>query len=60
VHKDQVKGAAKEAKGSMKEGLGKAMGDRRMEAEGLADRAAGKMQKGAGKLKDDARRALKN
>ena len=60
MHKDQIKGAAKEAKGSMKEGMGKAMGDRRMEAEGMTDRAAGKMQKGVGKIKDAARDALKH
>jgi uncharacterized protein YjbJ (UPF0337 family) len=60
VHKDEIKGAAKDAKGSMKEGMGKAMGDRRMEAEGMSERAAGKMQKGVGKMKDAARKALKH
>ena len=60
MHKDQIKGAAKETKGSMKEGMGKAMGDRRMEAEGMGDRAAGKVQKGVGKMKDAARNALKH
>ena len=60
MHKDQIKGAAKEAKGSMKEGVGKAVGDRRMEAEGMTDRATGKMQKGVGKVKDAARNALKH
>jgi uncharacterized protein YjbJ (UPF0337 family) len=59
VHKDEIKGAAKDAKGSLKEGLGKAMGDRRMEAEGMSERAAGKVQKGVGRMKDAARKALK-
>ncbi|HEY0437803.1 MAG TPA: CsbD family protein [Phenylobacterium sp.] len=60
MHKDQIKGAAKDAKGSMKEGLGRATGDERMEAEGAGERVAGKVQKGVGNLKDAARNALKN
>jgi uncharacterized protein YjbJ (UPF0337 family) len=59
MHKDQIKGAAKDAKGSMKEGLGRATGDERMEAEGAGERVAGKVQKGVGNLKDAARNALK-
>ncbi len=60
MHKDEMKGAAKDAKGSIKEGLGKAMGDRRMEAEGASERVAGKVQKGVGHMKDAARDALKH
>lgn len=60
MHKDEMKGAAKDAKGSLKEGLGKATGNDRMAAEGAAERVAGKVQKGVGSLKDAARDALKN
>ena len=60
MHKDQVKGAAKDALGSAKEGVGKATGNDRLVAEGLADRGAGKAQKIAGALKDAGRKALKN
>lgn len=60
MHRDTVKGATKDAKGSLKEGVGKAMGDDRMAAEGAAERIAGKMQKGMGNLKDAARKALKH
>ena len=60
MHKDQIKGAAKDAKGSMKEGVGKAMGDRKMEAEGASERLEGKVQKGVGAVKDAARDALKH
>ena len=60
MHKDEAKGAAKDIKGSAKEGIGKATGDRRMEAEGAAERAAGKVQKGVGAVKDAARDALKH
>ncbi len=60
MHKDEIKGAAKDAKGAIKEGVGKATGNERMQAEGAADRAAGKMQKGVGSMKDAARKALKH
>lgn len=60
MHKDEIKGAAKDAKGSMKEAAGKAMGDERMQAEGAAEKTMGKMQKGVGSLKDAARNALKH
>jgi uncharacterized protein YjbJ (UPF0337 family) len=60
MHKDQVKGAAKDAAGSIKEGVGKATGNDRMAAEGAAKRVEGKVQKGVGSVKDAARDALKN
>jgi uncharacterized protein YjbJ (UPF0337 family) len=59
MHKDEAKGAAKDIKGSIKEGVGKATGNDRLAAEGAADRVAGKVQKGVGSLKDAARDALK-
>jgi uncharacterized protein YjbJ (UPF0337 family) len=60
MHKDEMKGAAKDAKGSVKEGVGKATGNDRMAAEGASERVAGKVQKGVGSLKDAARDALKH
>lgn len=59
MHKDTMAGAAKDAKGSIKEAAGKAMGDKRMETEGVADRVGGKMQKAVGNVKEAARDALK-
>ena len=59
MHKDQAKGAAKDIKGSIKEGVGKATGNDRLAAEGAGERVAGKVQKGVGSLKDAARQALK-
>ncbi len=59
MHKDEMKGAARDAKGAIKEAAGKATGNERLEAEGVADRAAGKLQKGVGNLKEAARTALK-
>lgn len=60
MHKDQVEGAAKDLKGSVKEGVGKATGNERLEAEGAGEKVAGKVQKGVGNLKEAARDALKN
>jgi uncharacterized protein YjbJ (UPF0337 family) len=60
MHKDQIKGAAKDAKGSVKEGIGKATGNDRMAAEGASERVAGKVQKAVGGVKDAAREALKH
>ncbi|MDB5445423.1 MAG: hypothetical protein JWQ97_740 [Phenylobacterium sp.] len=60
MHKDEMKGAAKDAKGSMKEAAGKATGDDKMRAEGAAEKTAGKIQKGVGNMKDAARNALKH
>lgn len=59
MHKDQIKGAAKDAAGSIKEAAGKATGNDRLAAEGAAERVEGKVEKGVGALKDAARTALK-
>jgi uncharacterized protein YjbJ (UPF0337 family) len=59
MHKDEIKGAGKDVKGSLKEAAGRATGDERLEAEGTADRVEGKVQKGVGALKDAARDVLK-
>jgi uncharacterized protein YjbJ (UPF0337 family) len=60
MHKDEIKGAAKDMKGSMKEAAGKATGDRELEAKGAGEKTMGKMQKGVGSMKDAARNALKH
>ena len=60
MHKDQIKGTAKDVKGSMKESAGRAMGDRKMEAKGASEKTVGKVQKGVGDMKDAARKALKH
>jgi uncharacterized protein YjbJ (UPF0337 family) len=60
MHRDEMKGAGKDAKGAMKESLGRATGDERLEAEGTGDRVEGKVQKAAGNLKEAARDVLKH
>jgi uncharacterized protein YjbJ (UPF0337 family) len=60
MHKDEAKGAAKDIKGTMKEKVGRATRDPRLEDEGAAERVEGKVQKGVGALKDAARDVLKH
>ncbi len=57
MDKDRIEGAAKQAKGSVKEGLGKVTGDAKTEAEGKAEKTVGKVQNAAGGLKDKVREA---
>ncbi len=60
MHKDQIDGAGKQAKGAVKDAAGKLTGDVKLQAEGKLDKAAGQVQSDVGKAKDDARKALKN
>ena len=59
MHKDTVKGSAKEAGGVLKKKAGQATGDVNMEADGAAREAEGKVQKGVGKVKEGVRDVLK-
>ena len=55
MNKDRIKGSAQQAKGAVKEVVGKVTGDAKLEAEGKADKAAGKVQNVFGGLKDTLR-----
>ena len=55
MDKDRVKGTAHEAKGAVKEKVGKVTGDAKIEAEGKSEKAAGKVQNAVGGLKDALR-----
>jgi uncharacterized protein YjbJ (UPF0337 family) len=55
MDKDRLKGAAEQAKGSIKEVAGKVVGDTKLEAEGKADKAAGKVWSTIGGIKDTLR-----
>ena len=59
MDKDRVKGAGKQARGSVKKAIGKVTGDTRTQAEGAAEKIAGKVQSGFGKAKDAVRNAFK-
>lgn len=58
VNKDQVKGVARQVKGSVKEAVGKATGNRQTQAEGAGEKIAGKVQKGYGDVKAKIKKAL--
>jgi uncharacterized protein YjbJ (UPF0337 family) len=58
MDKDRVAGAANQAKGAVKEGVGNLTGDAKMQAEGKADKATGKVQSAIGGAKDTVRDAL--
>ena len=49
---DKVKGIGNKVAGSVKEGVGKAVGNQEMEAEGTLQKARGELQETKGKVKD--------
>ena len=57
VDKDRIDGSLKQAGGAIKENVGAAIGDKKMEAEGAADRVEGKAQNAVGGIKDTVREA---
>lgn len=59
-NKDEVEGKFDQAKGTVKENVGDAIGDREMEAEGAADRAGGNVQEGYGEAKRKVGDAIKD
>jgi uncharacterized protein YjbJ (UPF0337 family) len=59
MDKDRIKGSVEQAKGVVKEAVGKATGDAKLEVEGRNEKAAGKVQNAVGGVKDAMRDALK-
>jgi uncharacterized protein YjbJ (UPF0337 family) len=59
MDKNRIIGAAKQVKGAVKQAIGKATGDSKLQADGSADKAEGAVQNAIGGLKDAAREALK-
>ena len=55
MDKDRIVGSAKEIKGSIKETVGKAVGDAKLQSDGKADKVEGKVQNAIGGLKDTLR-----
>ena len=58
MDKDRIKGSAEQAGGAIKEGAGKALGDKKMETEGKAEKAEGKVRNAVGGAKDAVREAV--
>lgn len=55
MDKDRIEGAAKATGGKIKEGVGKLIGDTKLETEGKADQVSGKVQNTVGGIKDTVR-----
>jgi uncharacterized protein YjbJ (UPF0337 family) len=51
---DKTEGMFDQAKGKVKEGLGKATGNEQAQGEGKMDQAVGKVKEGMGNVKDKA------
>ena len=52
MDKDRIVGSGKQIKGAVKQAVGKAVGDAKLESEGKADRIEGKVQNTIGSIKD--------
>jgi len=59
MDKDRIAGSAKEIKGSVKEIIGKATGDAKLQTDCKTDKLEGKFQNAVGGAKDTVRDALK-
>ena len=55
MDKDRVVGSVKVVKGKIKEAVGRAVGDAKLETQGKADKIEGKVQNAVGGLKDTLR-----
>ncbi|MCX5496716.1 CsbD family protein [Kaistia dalseonensis] len=54
---DKIKGVTNEAVGNVKQGVGKAVGSEKLQAEGLMQEAKGEAQQAVGKTKDAVKKA---
>lgn len=59
MNKDQLKGRAKEAEGTIKEAAGKVTGKESLEQKGKLQKAAGKVQAGFGDIKNEFKKDKK-
>jgi uncharacterized protein YjbJ (UPF0337 family) len=59
MDKDRVAGSAKQIKGTVKQAIGRAVGDTKLDSEGKADKVEGKVQNAIGGLKDTIKATLK-
>jgi uncharacterized protein YjbJ (UPF0337 family) len=60
MDKDRIKGTAQKIKGGIKEVVGKAIGNSKLEADGKIDKATGSVRKAVGEAKDLVRDVAKD
>lgn len=59
-NKDEIEGKFDQAKGAVKENVGRAIDDKELETEGAADRAGGNLQEGYGTAKRKVGEAIED
>ena len=59
MSKETIEGAAQKGVGSVKEAVGKAVGNKKLQAEGMADKVAGTAKESVGKARDAIHKASK-
>jgi uncharacterized protein YjbJ (UPF0337 family) len=59
MSKEGIEGATQKGVGAIKESVGKALGNDKLQAEGLADKVAGSAKEAVGKAKDAVHKATK-
>jgi uncharacterized protein YjbJ (UPF0337 family) len=57
VSKEGIEGATQKGVGTVKETVGKAVGNRKLQGEGLVDKAVGSAKEAVGRAKDAANKA---
>jgi uncharacterized protein YjbJ (UPF0337 family) len=57
MDRDRAEGSMKNIKGRVKEGVGKAIGDSKLETEGKMDKVEGRIQNSIGGMKDSLRKS---
>jgi uncharacterized protein YjbJ (UPF0337 family) len=60
MDRNRIKGALRQATGSVKEAVGRVIGDKKMQAKGTAEKTAGKVQEAVGRAEDAVRTATKD
>ncbi len=55
---DKIKGMANEAAGNVKQGLGKAVGSKKLQVEGVVQERKGEAQQAIGKAKDAVKKVV--
>ena len=60
MNKDRIEGSAEQAKGKIKEVVGKVTGDSKLKTEGKVQQTTGKIQNAVGGLKDVVKDAVKH
>jgi uncharacterized protein YjbJ (UPF0337 family) len=59
MNKERIEGATQKGVGTVKEALGKATGDRKLQAQGVADKVVGSTKETVGKVKDAVHKATR-